>query len=239
MSFHVSFDLSTGLKNTLYAPKGKLQHIIDHRNQVEEQLGIEIEEWNGEKRWNIHWRHPVAPQLDNKNFCRIAGYHNHWVQMLYADMMEWSKHPVPNGDAITPEEAKRFWRALRRIDIPVERWSEEHYREEMKTLYAVMRGDTTAGITFDAPPLTTEQAEMVIILFSFLDPGDQRLAVCVGQDELSTADEYLWCDKCGAINWEDINGWHTPRLPCDGTEYEGCCPLREELELEEDEEDTD
>ncbi|HEA67728.1 MAG TPA: hypothetical protein ENI07_13020 [Desulfobacterales bacterium] len=86
-----------------------------------------------------------------------------------------------------------------------------------------MRGQESDGITFDEiPPLTPEQAGQVIVLFSeYLDTADIRLEVPRGHNRLASSDDggYLWCEKCGAVTYEDAEDCDT-----DG------CPLRAEFE---------
>lgn len=218
MSYQVLFALSSGLMKPLHVTNGKLERIFKHQDWIEGELEVELDEWKGETRWA---RSPAGDHLDDETFCTIASGHNRWVLKLYNDMVVWSEHPVEGGDVITLEDAKRFWRCLRRIDIPMARWTEDHYRREMKVMYEVLRGRPTDGIIPGGTPLTIEQATNVIILFSFIDPGDQRLDVCEGHDELSHTDEYCWCEKCGAIHEDEVE--HRMKT----CKHEGDeCPLR-------------
>lgn len=224
MSYHVFFSLSSGLKSPLYAPKGELARIIAHVEYVTEKLGLKLEQWQDNPP---RWVSTVpADKVDDETLCRVARDHNRWVVDLYRSFGQWSNEPVADGDVITPQDARLFWYGLSEIDVPVSRWTGEYYREEMEVLYEVMRGRPTQGINFDAEPLTVAQAKEIVILFSsFLDADDQRLDVCVGQDELSASDEYVWCEKCGAVYEDDIFGCDPPRMPCKDPDD---CPIKRE-----------
>ena len=102
-----------------------------------------------------------------------------------------------------------FWMMLTDITVPVEKWTADYYRNRMEHAYAVMRGLNSKGETLNSrKPLTVEQADAVICLFSqWLDDEDIRLAVPEGRDWLaSSADgEYDWCGTCGkAIDADDV-----------------------------------
>lgn len=93
------------------------------------------------------------------------------------------------------------------------------------SLYEVMRGRKSEGVTFDEKALTPKQTAKVIILFSeFLDHHDIRLDVPNGRDQLASSTDggYDWCEKCGAMDPDDV-----PDCRKRG------CPLRKELALEE------
>lgn len=91
----------------------------------------------------------------------------------------------------------------------------------MGSLYEVMRGRPSEGITFDVKALTPAQAGAVIRLFEqFLDTHDVRLEVPHGYDHLASSLDggYQWCNKC-----------FRPMAPEDGA---GCrrrkCPLADQ-----------
>lgn len=225
MSYRTYFMFSSGLNAPLHAPGGELERIKAHVEAVERTLGLQLVEREGHV---TYWDPKINAELDNETYCRTIREHNDWVQDLYERFAEWSKNPVEGGDTITPEEAKKFWRGLQEIDIPVDRWSEEQYREEMETMYEVLRGRPTRGISFDAKALTVEQAAEVIRLLSFLDPGDQRLDVCLGDDHLTSGDDYTWCERCGAVSWDDLD--HRMLTCPSGSD----CPLVQEYGDEDD-----
>lgn len=205
MSFHVFFSFSTGLSKPLKVPKGTRQRILDRIARTEKALCLKRERYK-DNPW--HWRGPDWRIIDDKIACETATEHNAFVRHLYDDLGKWSKE-VPAGphDLLRPKESAEFFPGLRMFDVPAEKWTKDYYRDEMETLYEVMRGRETHGINLGAKPLTPEQAGEVINLFGFLDSHDIRLAVPVGHDHLKSSYDggYRWCEKCGAIDENDLD----------------------------------
>lgn len=219
MSVHAFFELSQGLTKPMTVPKGTLAGIREHIAAVEAALGLEKTQY---LKNPPHWK-TTKPKdgVTDEVLCRVAGGHNAWVRQLYADFATWSKTPPKSPNEVLRVKAARdFWHGLREIDVPAHRWTEEYYRERMEHLYDVMRGVKSEGVQFDQRALTPKQAGAVIRLFEeFLDPGDLRLEVPNGRDELRSSNDggYDWCEKCGPVAGEDVELCRRRK-----------CPLREE-----------
>jgi len=202
MSFHTFFMLTTGLSKPMQVPIGTKASIIAHVEEVERVLGLKRTQYLTNP---VHWDHFDAafrngfPDVDDKTLCETVENHNVWVRRLYSDMGEWSSNPPTDGETITPEDASEFWHGLQQLEVHPHRWTADYYRARMETLYEVMRGRPTDGISFDTKALTVKQAAAVIRIFDqYLDPGDMRLDVPDGYDYLASFDDggYDWCDTC-------------------------------------------
>lgn len=199
MSYHTFFSMSSGLSGPLKVPKGTLESIMKHVKSVEETLGFQIHEYNGVK---YQWMQHTMKEVSDKVLCEIAEDHNRRIRYLYEQLGEWSQKPPAEFEVITPEDAQQFWYSLHDITVPPERWTREYYVARMESLYEVMRGRESEGVTFGEKPLTERQAAQVINLFSaFLDGNDCRLDVPKGHDYLASSYDggYVWCEKCGAV----------------------------------------
>ncbi|MFH0995783.1 MAG: hypothetical protein V1844_09845 [Pseudomonadota bacterium] len=203
MSYKMFFEFSSGLTGPIQAPKGELQRILDHVKSVEESLGYETEQYkDNPKRWKST---KPSDGVTNKVFCEVAEDHNRFVMRLFDAASDWHEKPPADCETITPEDATKFWHGLRLIHVPPERWTGDYYRARMESLYDVMRGRESDGVTFNEKPLTPRQAAQVINLFSpFLDESDLRLDVPKGHDYLASSCDggYVWCEKCGAVTSE-------------------------------------
>jgi hypothetical protein len=221
VSFSVFFDFSVGLNETLMAPKGTIQNIAARVQEIEFAFGLETEQYLDNPP---HWKSTKPTKtISDKTYCDKASRHNDWVRSLYRSFGEWSKTPVTDGEALTPDHAKTFWHALTMLDVPPERWTADYYRERMEHLYEVMRGRESEGVNFDGKALTPKQASAVICLFDqFLDPADLRLDVPNGRDYLASSSDggYDWCEKCGPMVWEDVGDCTKRRCPL-RAEYRG------------------
>lgn len=223
MSYKVFFSFSTGLSKPFRVRKGTYQRILDHVREVEQTLGYETEQY---MKNPPHWK-TTEPKdgVTDEVFCQMAERHNRYVQRLYDIFADKTKIPVKDRETITPRMAKKFWRGLNLITVPPSRWTRDYYKARMEELYAVMRGRETAGISFDEKPLTIRQAAQVINIFSpYLDKHDIQLDVPQGHDDLYASDDYLWCEKCGAVTWE-----HAEECRKRG------CPVRKEYEMDKEE----
>jgi hypothetical protein len=100
MSFHVFFDFSSGLAETLMVPKGTLDAIIAHVREVESAFGLETEQYRDNPP---HWKTTKpTKQITDDNYCDLASSHNDWLRRLYRSFGEWSKSPVSDGEQLAP-----------------------------------------------------------------------------------------------------------------------------------------
>lgn len=209
-----------GINRSIFAPVGTLKKIMEHVEWVEDELDIEREKYldNPER-----WKHTNYKNIDDKKLCQAAIWHNSWQRQLFEDFGKWSENQPGEGmEEITPADSEKFFPALTTIDVPFARWSRDYYVDRMEVYYEFMRGRDAEGMQLSGKPLTAEQANAVIWLFSHvLDEHDVRLEVPKGQDSLYASDDggYEWCEKCGAVLWEDA-AWCKKRK----------CPVRAENE---------
>lgn len=216
MSYHVFFAFSTCFKTSLFAPVGTLDAIRRHISNVEDALGLS-------PPWD--WHDPALkagfPDVADELLCETVREHNDWVRRLYSDTSKWFAEPVEGGEEITPAEAGSFWYALKMLKVEPDRWTEHYYRYRMEHFYEVMRGREDEGVTWQAKPLTPEQAAAVVWLFAdLLDSHDIRLDVPRGHDHLTSGDEHTWCTRCGAVTDADANACR--RRPCKASSRD--CP---------------
>lgn len=203
MSYQMFFEFSAGLNKTLIIPKGSKKEMFDHIAEVERLLKIKRTKFLNNPE---HWEHNNFKDIPDKDLCRIASTHNWWVMRFYAILEKASAEPAKGGEKLTSKEFAKMLPGLSRIRVEPERWSDDYYTERMEHLYEVMRRGENEGVSFDAKPLSIDQAKNVIVLFSeFLDKHDVRLDVPKFQDQLRRGDtrDYEWCEKCGAITYND------------------------------------
>lgn len=205
MSFSAFFDLSTGFGSTLYFRAGTYDRILNAVNSTERRLKIRREYYNGECRWN---RWPLVGDVSDEDYCHAVEDHNRMVRGFYADCCEAATEPTDEQpEPITPEMAKNLFIGLKQLVVPTERWTPEYYQARMEAMYETLRGRPAEGMSFQAEPLTIEQARDVIVLFAqYLDSHDIRLDVCRGNDHLtnSSSEGYFWCSECGAVDYDDL-----------------------------------
>lgn len=204
MSFHVFFSFSSGLAKTIYAPKGTKAAIAAHVEWIERTLHLEREQYlKNPVRWNYRDKttHQEFPGIPDDVLC---------VQRLRSTTIgsagstngfeEWSETPAKKPrEAITSNDAKKFWHAFELLDVPLSRWNMDYYRNRMDHLYDVMRGVESEGVSFVEKALTPKQAAQVINIFStYIDGWDLRLDVPKDRDYLASSYDggYSWCDKC-------------------------------------------
>jgi len=203
MSYKVYFDMSTGLSKPVTVPKGTLAKILERVHFTENELGYEIEESpNGHRYWRDK---KPKDGISDEVFCQVASKHNSFVIALYEELERYSEMPAVDGETLTIEQSEGYWYGLVTIHVPIEKWTEDYYRERMDELYETMRGRGEA-VTFDSKPLTPRQAADVMNIFSqYLDKWDLRLDVPKGHDYLASSNDggYYWCEKCGAVTEED------------------------------------
>ena len=208
MSYHVFFGFSSSLSKSLLVPKGTKMSCIAHVEDVEKKLKIPRVKYKDNP---IHWELVFqwnTKDINNETLCRTVAEHNDWVRSIYELFAECSGTPPTDEEELKPEDAELFWHGLTMLDVPVDRWTEDYYRERMEHIYEVMRGRDSEGACLDAKHLTTKQAAAVIRLFEqFLDPEDLRLDVPDGRDYLASSSDggYEWCEKCGKpIHPDDV-----------------------------------
>ncbi len=219
MSFAVHFSFSWCLAKTLTVPAGTKAQAIEHVNEVERILGLKqappgegnIKAYG--PNYPAHWNsfRPDCSRIDKDLLCKTIEGHNAWVRYMYERLEEWARKPfiptdyVKESEQLRPEDAREFWHGLESITLDVNFWNRDYYRARMESLYEVMRGRDSEGMSIDGcRPLTQQQAGMVIRLFDqFLDPDDMRLEVVQspgrgfnGQDRLASSYDggYTWCD---------------------------------------------
>jgi len=217
MSVHVFFSFSSGLSSPLSVPAGTKDSCIAHVTGVEQKLCIpRVQYKDNPPHWDTLFKWDIKA-IDDALLCETVIEHNQWVQSLYEAFGKWSKTPVADGEELTPADAQEFWFGLELLEVPLEKWTQDYYRNRMEHLYEVMRGRDSEGVSFDTKALTVRQAAEVIILFSeYLDSGDIRLDVPAGYDELAASSDggYEWCDRCGkAIHPDDIARCHRRKCP--------------------------
>lgn len=225
MSWRVLFDLSSGLSRPMVAPAGTLERIRAHVAGVERALGLRAERYLENPP---HWTRESLrfEGVDDRVLCETARDHNAWVVRLYEDFARWHKEPAPEpNETITPEDSTTFWHGLVELRVPPSRWTGDHYVAEMRAMYEVLRGRPEGRVDLDERPLTPRQAGAVIRLFEqYFESGANRdLEVPRGHDHLADRyhGEYEWCERCGAVEYEDALGCRRRR-----------CPLRKELQEE-------
>ncbi len=209
-----------GLSRSVFAPVGTMDKIREHVEWVEGTLGIERVKYLENP---VRWKSTKYEGIEDELLCEVASEHNSWQKRLFDDFQKWSENEPGEGmEEITPQDAEYFFPALEEITVPVERWSRDYYKERMEIFYEAMRGREAEGITLGCRPLSVKQANAVIWLFShILDEHDIRLEVPKGCDSLYSSDDggYEWCEKCGAVLWEDAQYCRKRK-----------CPLKEENE---------
>lgn len=247
MSFAVHFSFSWSLSKTLTVPAGTKANALKHVNEVERILGLkQVPPGDGNveaygSKYPAHWDYfgRDFSKISEDLLCKTVEDHNSWVRLMYRRFDEWAKKPFAprkESEKLRPEDAREFWHGLTIIDLDPKFWNVEYYRARMESLYEVMRGRDSEGISWDGlKPLTQQQAGNVIRLFEqFLDPGDMRLEVVQypgrgfnGQDRLASSYDggYTWCSgddpkKQGCYKPIDYD--------CIGDCRRRNCPLKEE-----------
>lgn len=207
MSYEVIFSFAVSVAKPMHVPAGTVERIETHIRETEASLGFKREKYlDNPERWVSH---TVGADIDDEIACQIVSDHNNFSFWLWRQLAKWSKEkPKGETEILTVEKSAELFPFLGQLHLSPERWTADFYQEEMDTLYEVMRGRPTNGISFDAKALTPEQADAVTTLFSsYLDTHDIRLSVPKGRDALARSDDggYDWCEKCGcAIHPDDV-----------------------------------
>lgn len=212
MSYHVFFGFAAGIKKTLKVPKGTKASIEQHIEEIESTLNIKREKY---KNNPATWAHNDFKDIGDKLLCNMAEEHNDWVRRVYYMLGKYSNSPAKGGELLGPRAFAKYLPALTTIEVKPQRWTGDYYTNRMQALYEVMRGRESEGIFPEDKPLTERQAANVIRLFSeFLDTDDRRLDIPKGRDYLASSYDggYEWCEKCGAITYEDSQ--HCTKRSC-------------------------
>lgn len=219
MSYQVYFMFSEGLNKAIMVPKGTIDRMQKHIEDVESTLNIKREKYKDNPE---RWAHTNYSDISDKVLCETAESHNARVRWFYELLEKSSNEAAKEPEELTNDVFQQLLPGLSMIRVKPERWTGDYYTERMQALYEVMRGRDCEGISFDAKKLTEKQAAAVVTLFSeFLDHDDRRLDVPKGHDYLASSYNggYEWCEKCGAITYEDS-------LQC----RRSTCPLLAEYE---------
>lgn len=211
MGYRAYFMFASGLSETIRVEMGTFQRMMEHVDEIESELGLERESHDNNLS---HWtsKSKRFEGIPDEKVCLMVSKHNRYVRWFYDMLDARSKSPtnLTAFENLTPKKAQQFWHALELLSVEPFRWTKDFYREEMDRLYEAMRGRETDGVSFNAKkPLTIEQADAVICLFSeYLDKYDIRLAVPRGHDSLASSydGEYYWSSTCGAVAEDDIEG---------------------------------
>lgn len=213
MSYKVYFGFATALDKTLKVQKGTIQKMSEHIESVENVLQIKREKYLDNPE---HWAFTDYKDIDDNVLCQTAQNHNGEVRFFYDTLVSWTENPPDEFEELTNEEFQKLLPGLQFITVKPERWTGEYYTKRMNVLYDVMRGHEVEGITFGERKLTIKQAGAVIRLFSeFLDTDDRRLDVPNGHDYLASSYDggYDWCEKCGAMTYEDAKRCNKRKCP--------------------------
>ena len=213
MGYQCFFSLAVGISKTIIVPKGTIADALERIDEVESTLGIKRGRYLDNPE---HWEYNDYKDIPDKVLCKVAEEHNNWIRSFHRLLDRYSKEPCVKGEKLTPKIFAKILVGLSFIKVPPKRWTGDYYTERMQALYEVMRGRECEGVSFDTKPLTQKQAANVIILFSeFLDHHDRRLDVPKGQDYLASSYDggYDWCEKCGAITYDDAKYCKTRKCP--------------------------
>jgi len=214
MSYKSYWFFTAGINKTLIVKKGTKQWIEYNIQETEETLNIEREKYMDNP---VRWKWSDYKDIKNEILCEVAERHNNFTKRLYDRINECQKNIPTEFEEITPSDFAEYLPALSTITVPPERWTGDYYTEQMNVMYRVMRGQgEDDGIYLDAPKLSIKQAAGVIRLFSeYLDKDDRRLDVPKGHDYLASSYDggYEWCEKCGAITYDDSLSCRTRKCP--------------------------
>ena len=207
--------------------------MLEHVEEIEKTLGLTREKYLENP---VHWDSFKRDftKIDDEILCKAVEEHNAWVRDCYKKIAHWAEHPFEIGkghqakgldaaypigwesETLTPDDAKEFWHGFEMLVVPSAKWTSEYYVARMESLYEVMRGRESEGVSFDEKPLTPKQAAAVIRIFDqYLDDHDMRLDVPNGHDYLASSYDggYEWCEKCGAVSPDDANSCSKKKCP--------------------------
>lgn len=178
--------------------KSTMEFLESHKEWLIKKFGnIEVDEYTWLRHFpnEDHWSNPNA---GNNKLCCMARHHNYFVRYMYYAMRDDRNAKNTELVKLTPKKAATYWPMFREITVPPERWNDEYYKEEMNELMLVFQRKGDDYVTFEAPPLTLEQAAQVVIAFApYLDKHDIRLALPHGCGELYPSEECVYCVEKG------------------------------------------
>jgi hypothetical protein len=166
MSFAVHFSFSWCLSKPLTVPAGTKAKALSHVNEVERILGLKQVppgEGNTEAygpNYPAHWDYfgRDFSKIDEDLLCKTVEDHNAWVRFMYERFEEWAKTPfvptahVKESEELTPEDAREFWHGFETITLDSKFWNRDYYRARMESLYEVMRGRDSEGVSWGVTP---------------------------------------------------------------------------------------
>ena len=210
MSYKVYFMFSESLKSTIRIEVGTKDKLWKHFGTVEDFLNENCD--SRDKQSLSKWLESGDYETVKKDvLCKNSLHHNFIVRNFYDDLKDWAEKDRSDKrlevfEEFSNDDFQLMLPNLKLMNIPVELWNSEYYRDMMETFYEVMRGRECKGISFDTKKLTEKQASNVIRLFAeFLDGDSLNLDVPKGHDYLASSYDggYEWCEKCGAITYDD------------------------------------
>lgn len=250
MSYHIFFDLSTGLSRRLRVPKGTRQRILIHIAETEQTLGLKRTPTytpEGEPpRAGWHWREPGADMIAHlgerpkwpesraweakqEGMASCVREHNHFVRSLYRLFTE--KH-TGKTELLQPKDSVEWWGGLASLDLPTDLWTRDHYEEHLRHLGRLLLRGEDEGVRLDCKLKPKQAAAILNLLDCELDRYhgfDVRAALTLnhrlqvtGHVGFSYDGGYDWCEQCGPID-EDYFRARVAR--CSRAKC-GKCPLK-------------
>lgn len=237
MLYRTGLQFSTGLKKSIMIKKSTMEYLERHKEWlIKEFGGIDVRAQNWLKHFpnKDHWSNPDA---GNNKLCSMARHQNYFVRHMYYAMRDDRNAKDVELVKLTPKKASSYWPMFHEVTIPPNRWSAEYYKEEMNELMLVLQGKGDDYVTFEAPPLTLEQAAQVVIAFDhYLDKHDIRLTLPRGCDELYPSEECQYCLEMGEDFLEnDMDDYECRR--CKNKDCDYGLWIREQYEEEEKEDE--
>jgi len=211
---HIFFGFSEGIKRDIFVPKHKLDFV---KQTVEDQMdALGIEEIPEGFYLESHALKAIG---DDDDLCEFASEQNDLVETAYL-MVEaaTAESTADNTELLTQECFKSILPMLKEVTVPIDRWSKQYHKEQMTKVFEILRGEKIKKVIWDIPALSVEQAAGVVWLIDVVlgvDRHQNDLAVCKGEEFLSSGDEYFWCENCGAVDYEDTHDNKDGESACD------------------------
>lgn len=218
---HIFFAFSEGLKQDIYVSKKTIEYVMHKVGLQMDTLDIsdiaEIPDMSSLERFAE--KHFEQGHRGDEAICEFASEQCKLVEMAYDMVQKATPEPTTENTALlTQGDFKAILPMLKQVDVPIERWSKDYHRERMDEVYEILRGRPTDKVSWEIPPLTEEQAAGVVWLIDVVlgvDRHQNDLAVCKGQDHISDTNEYHWCEKCGAVDYDDTHEDDEGETVCD------------------------
>lgn len=204
MPVRTLFSMVDSFAQDMVVLKGTVERVIQHRDLVENTLGLKRSERGS--GWD---RLIPTKDIGDEAFCDTVSGWNAFVIELFNDLERWTNDPPKEDtEVFTVQQSKDLFPFLVIIDVPVERWTKSYFRSQMEMLYAVLRGDDRHELVLGEKAMTASQAGAVINLVShMIDDHGLELAVLRAEDSLVSVsgedDGIEWCERCGAVRIED------------------------------------